>query len=314
MAQRTSKKTEKKSPEKRIVWQRLFRSFQRSKKTPYVGASMLSGISIMKRSLGLMWQHKVSFGGVLLVYAILQIVLVRGVLTTNFSELKTIFEDSFGGVGGSFATLSYMVSNVGQVSSAESGVYQSILFLIGSLAIIWTVRQLMADKKIRIRDAYYKGMYPLVPYILVTLVIALQLLPAIIGAWLFGTVVANGIAVSMLEQGLWLGLFFVLALVSIYMVCSSLFALFIVTLPDMTPMRALRSARGMVKYRRISIVGRIVVLVLFIAVAYMTVMVPIIMFVAKLAPIVFYLTTVLVTGLSITYMYTIYRELIKEDD
>lgn len=313
MAQRTSQKTEKKPSKKRSVLQRLYRPFRRSNKTQ-IGVPMLSGIDIMKQSLRLMWQHKISFGGVLLVYGILQIVLVRGVLTTNFSELKTVFADSFGGVGGSFATLSYMVGTVGQVSSAEAGVYQSILFLIGSLAIIWTVRQLMASKKIRIRDAYYKGMYPLIPYILVTLVIAIQLLPAIIGAWLFSIVTANGIAASGFEQALWLGLFFILALASIYMICSSLFALFIVTLPDMTPMRALRSARGMVKYRRISIVGRLVVLLLFVAVVYTAVMVPIIMFAAALAPIVFYLTTVLITGLGITYMYTIYRELIKEDD
>lgn len=314
MAQRTPKKTQKKSSTKPAIMHRLQAPFQHRKKTPYIGAKLSSGIDIIKQSLGLIWEHKVSFGGVLLVYGILQIILVQGVLANNFSELRNIFEDSFGGVAGSFATLSYMVSNIGQVTSPEAGVYQSILLLIGSLAIIWAVRQLSAGKDIRIRDAYYKGMYPLVPYTLVTLVIALQLLPAIIGAWLFGVVVANGIAVSMLEQGLWLAVFFVFASASIYMLCSSLFALFIVSLPDMTPMRALRSARGIVRYRRISIVGRMVILLLFVAVTYIAVMVPVIMFVAVLAPIVFYVTTVMITGLSITYMYIIYRELIKEDD
>lgn len=299
---------------KRKLKKGTYKSFKLHKKIRHTGVPLPSSSSILKQSFQLMWQNKVVFGGVLLVYALLQILLVQGVLTSNFSDLRSVFEDSFGGLGGSLATLSYMVTNIGQASSAEAGVYQSILYLIASLAIIWTIRQLSSSARIRIRDAYYKGMYPLIPYFLVMLVIAIQLIPALIGAWLFSIVMANGMAVSIVEQAFWFAVFGIFALASIYMICSSVFALFVVSLPDVAPMRALRSAREFVRYRRLSIVGRVTVLLLCIAVVFTVVMVPIIMFAPVLAPFVFYIATVLVIGFSITYMYNIYRGLIEHDD
>ena len=89
-------------------------------------------------------------------------------------------------------------------------------------------------------------MYPLIPFILVLLVCCLQLLPLIIGSSLYSLVVSNGIAVQPIEKFVWALLFASLALLSLYMITSSLFALYISTLPDMTPMKALRSARELV--------------------------------------------------------------------
>ena len=45
----------------------------------------------------------------------------------------------------------------------------------------------------RVRDAYYRGMFPLVPFVLVLALIGLQLLPLVIGATLYNIAVTNGI-------------------------------------------------------------------------------------------------------------------------
>src|SRR5690606_28518012 len=118
---------------------------------------------------------------------------------------------------------------------------QMLLLLIASLAIIWALRKTHGDVKVRARDAFYQGMYPLIPFILVLLVIGLQLLPLLLGSSLYSLVTTNGIAVHAIEQTAWLLLFGGLSLLSLYMLSSSLFALYIVTLPNMTPMKALRS-------------------------------------------------------------------------
>lgn len=94
------------------------------------------------------------------------------------------------------------------------------------------------------RDSYYKGMYPLVPFMLVLLVIGLQLIPLVFGNLIYSSVLQNGLAITVIEKVIWLFLFLMLALLSGYMMISSLFSLYIVTLPDMTPLRALRSARA----------------------------------------------------------------------
>lgn len=273
-------------------------------------ATLPSAISLIKQSHNLMWGNKGVFIGILAIYAVLQIVLVQGVLVSNFGELRTIFEDSFGGLAGSLATLSYMVTSVGQASTAEAGVYQGLLFVIASLAILWAVRQIHSGKTIRIRDAYYKGMHPLVPYFLVLIVITIQMLPALLGAWLYSIVTANSIASNTLEQGLWIGLFGLLASLSIYMLCSSVLALIVVSLPDVTPIQALRIARSFVKKRRLQIISRAVILIILTLATLSAIMIPVILFMPFLAPIVFHVVTVAIIGFSITYTYHIYRGLI----
>ena len=308
--------TEKsKQPKKtnRTLKSRNYKSFHLSKPIKYVGRTLPSSWVLLKQTGRTLWSHKKILGSVLLIYGLLQVILVQGVFASNFSDIKTTANESFGSVTGTLTLFSYLLGTAGQTSSSESSVYQTVLFVMSSLAFIWALRQVLAGKAIRIRDAYYKGMYPLVPFILVLLIIGLQTIPALVGAWLYGVVVANGIAVAVVEQIFWLLIFFIFALLSIYMICSSLFALFIVTLPDVTPMRALRSARELVRYRRWSIIRKILIMALFLLICVAIIMLPIIAFAAIAAPVVFYGVSVVLIGFVYTYIYTVYRELLIDE-
>ncbi len=272
-----------------------------------------SSWTLLKRSADTMWRHKKVLGGVLIVYGLLQIILVRGVLMSNFSEVKQAVEQNVDGFLGTATLFTYVTSSFGEVSTAEAGVYQSFLFILCSLAFIWALRQVVAKKQVRIRDAFYKGMYPLVPFILILLVIGLQTIPALIGSWLYGTVLANEIAVTGFEQVLWLIVFLAFLAPSVYMICSSVFALYISTLPDMTPMQALRSARELVRYRRWAIIRKIIILSIIILLILATIITPVIATVSVITPFVFYILTVIATGFVHTYMYSLYRELLIDD-
>lgn len=308
---KTNKASEKTSSRK--LKQPSYKSFRLSKPIKHTGRSLPSGWKLLKQSWALLWKHKKVLGGVLAIYGIVQIILVQGVFTSNFSELKKTVDETVGGFGGGLTLFTYLVSSAGQTGSAEDSIYQSTLLVIGSLAFIWALRQLMADKQIKIRDAYYKGMYPLITFILVLLVIGIQTVPALIGAWLFGIVTGNGIAASSFELIFWAMIFFIFALLSFYMLCSSLFALYIVTLPDVTPMKALRSARGLVLHRRWSVARKILLLIFAVLVIGALIMLPVIMVVPVLVPVVFYLLTVIWVGFIHTYMYSLYRELLADD-
>ncbi len=313
MAQNTkTHASTKTSRKKRTLKQQTYKSFRLSKPIKYTGRDLPSSWKLLKHSTKTLWKYKKVLGGVLLVYGIVQLILAQS-LAGNFSELKNIVDEVFGSIAGGVVVFTYLLGTIGQANSAEASVYQSILFVIGSLAFIWALRQLLADKTIRIRDAYYRGMHPLIPFILVLLVIGLQTIPALIGAWLYSVVISNGIAVSIVEQLFWLIVCFIIALLSIYMICSSVFALYIVTLPDMTPMKALRSARELVRYRRWTIVRKIIVFVIVAVMSFAMVMLPIIWVVPVAAPVVFYLLSVLLLGMGHTYIYTIYRELLIDE-
>ncbi len=315
----TSKKattaTAQKSTKRRIK-QSTYRSFRLSKRIKHQGPKLLAAPKLLWQSFGWLWRYKKVLGGVLLVYALLQLLLVQGVLGSDFSEVnelvRELSEGQWFGLAGGVTLLSYLAGTSGQAATAEAGVYQALLLLIASLAFIWAIRQLLAEKNIRIRDSFYQGMTPLVPFILVLLVIGLQLIPLLIGSWLYQTVVSAGIAVSFIEQLVWICIFGVLGVLSLYMVLSSIFALYIVTLPGMTPLRALRSARQLVLHRRLVIIVKLLFAAVSMLIIGALILLPIIMFVPVVAPWMFYILTVLAVGLAHSYLYGLYRELLHE--
>ncbi|MDB5164799.1 MAG: hypothetical protein JWL89_425, partial [Candidatus Saccharibacteria bacterium] len=248
----------------------------------------------------------------------LNLVLVQGLVagTTDVASLKDqlnqVSNGHFSALGASLSVFVVLVGSAGNKSDQTAGAYQLFLALIGSLAIIWALRQAVAGNVLRIRDAYYRGMYPLVPFILVLAVVGLQLLPLLIGSVVYSAAISGGLATIAAEKLAW-GLFYgALALLSLYMVSSSLFALYIVTLPDMTPLKALRSARELVRYRRWTVLRKVLALPVVLLLIAAVVMLPIIILLTPLAQWVFFLLTMFALLGVHSYMYTLYRELLNE--
>jgi DNA-binding helix-hairpin-helix protein with protein kinase domain len=107
-------------------------------------------------------------------------------------------------------------------------------------------------------------------------------------------------------------LVFLLVLLSLYMVSSSLFALYIVALPDMTPMRALRSARQLALHRRWTILRKILFLPFSLLLLSGLIMLPFIVLVPAIAAWVFLILSLFGWIVALTYMYLLYRELLNE--
>lgn len=273
---------------------------------------------LTKSALQLIFRNWKLVLGVLVVYEILNMLLVRGLSGgTDVSQLKSALDSLFSGVVGHITSGLTIFALLVGTSTSNSGAngataYQSLLILMVSLALVWAYRQLLAGKKIRIRDAYYQGMYPMVPVILVLLVVSIQFIPGLIGAWTYGIVTQNGIATGTLQQVLWGIFFFLLVLLSLYMICSSIFALYIATLAEMTPMRALRSARELVRFRRWTVLRKVLFLPLWLLVIGALIMLPIILLVPVAAQWIFFVLTMIGLAFGHAYMYTLYRELLRE--
>jgi hypothetical protein len=270
---------------------------------------------IFARTAKQLWVHKRLFGGIVLIYGLLNILLVRGLSgSSNLSTLKSTLDSVLTGVGGkvasSFTTFAYLLSTSGSGNTAVSGVYQTILLLICSLAFIWALRQITAKHVVRTRESFYQGMYPLVPFLLVLLFMGVQLLPLAIGGGLYNTVISNGIAVQVWEKLLWGLLFFGLALWSLRMITGSIFALYIVTLPDMTPMKALRSAKQLVYARRLLIWRKLIFLPIVLLLIAIVVELPLILFATFAAVWVFFILSMAVLAVVHGYLYNLYRELL----
>jgi hypothetical protein len=260
-----------------------------------------------------LWTNKKLFGGIVIIYGVLDVILVRGFSnSSNLASFKSTLDHTFTGSAGKLTTtvltFGYLFAGSGGGGSgAQSGVYQSILLIICSLALIWSLRQLATGSAVRVRDSFYHGMYPLIPFFLLVLLMGVQLLPFAIGGGLYSTVIAGGIAVHVWEKAFWLALFIGLSLWSLYMITSTVFALYIVTLPDMTPLRAYRSAKQLVYGRRLLIWRKIIFLPAVLVLLAAILGVPLLFIAAPVAIWIFFVLGIVALPILHGYLYNLYR-------
>lgn len=294
-----------------------YKSFhlQRSIK-PYIKRPKLPHAwRLFGRACRVLGRHWKLFGGILLVYALLNVVLVGGFSSGDLGTVKStynqIFTGHFSGLATGLALFAVLANSAGSAAGSAAGAYQTSLLVVFSLVLIWALRQVYGQARVGIRDSFYKGTYPLVQFVLVLVVIGLQLLPLVIGTSLYTLLVGGGIIIYTAGKVLIIALAVLLALLSIYMVLSSVFALYIVTLPDMTPLKALRSARELVRYRRWPVLRKIIFLAVAIVVIMAAVVAPLAVFATSLATVLFFLLSVVALAVIHSYMYALYRELIQ---
>lgn len=310
---RATTKTPSKPAGKRKLARPQYKSFRISKRLKHPDGPVKGGPRIFWascRHLGANWK---TYGVLLLVYLALSLFFVKGfTASTDLAGIKDGLQELVG--SGSLSTgatlFGVLLGSAGSGSGEVGATYQTILLVLMSLVFIWAIRQRFAEHRVGLANSFYKSMYPLIPFLLVLVVIMLQLIPLVIGNALYGTVVGNGLAVTAIEKVLWGLFYFLLALLSLYMISSSIFALYIVTLPDMRPMQALRSARELVRYRRWTVLRKVLFLPLALLVLGFVVMLPVIMWLTPAAEWVFWVLSVACLPLIHTYLYSLYRELL----
>lgn len=293
-----------------------YKSFRLSRKIKSTQTKPIPGIyTLFKQSLSLLKSNKKLFFGILAIYFVLNLFFVTGFgLSADISSAKQDIEDSLGDDIGtlskSFALLGILVGSGNTASTQSGAVYQFFLTIIVSLVIIWAIRQRYAGQKISVKQSFYTGTYPLIPFFLVLAVIGLQMIPLLIGNFLISAVFSNGLAITFAEKLIWIVLFGLLATLSFYMVISSIFAMYIVTLPDMMPMKALRSARGLVIHRRVSIFLRLIGLPILMLLLFVIILLPIIYILPGAAAVLFIIMNSLALFVFHGYMYNLYRSLL----
>lgn len=276
---------------------------------PLIGAYKLTA-----RVFSILRQNWKTLGGIVLVYLLLNVVFASGIsnISSAFANIKTnLNATGSSGLLHAAGGFSSLVGSAGSSGSATGSTLQSVLFIIESLVIIWALRHLLSGQVVSVKEAYYKSTTPLVPFLLVILVIIIQLLPVTIGAAVLAAIATSVFAGSGAATVVSALAFVLLAGWSIYMVSASIFALYIVTLPNIQPRQALRSARDLVQFRRLLVIRKVLFLPLFILLAMGVIIVPLILYVSAIVPVVFYGLSMLAILFIHTYLYSLYRGLIE---
>jgi len=272
---------------------------------------------IFNRSVGMLRRHWEVFGGLTLIYLLLNLLLVGSNIIGNNhlqevrDEATSIFGGGIGYAGTSVTLYGSLIQTGASLASGAASAYQTLLLALFSLMYIWALRQLYAKNTIRIRDAVYNASYPLVQVLLVLCMVFVHLIPALAGIFLYSTLVSGGIVVVAFQQVLVAILSLLLITWTAYLTSASLFALYIVTLPGMTPLSALRTAKRLVKFRRGAVLRKLFYLPLVLLPISAIIMVPLAIFLTPVATILFFVLGTICVPLVHSYMYTLYRELIQ---
>lgn len=292
-----------------------YKSFRLHKRLRYIGTPLPSSWSIGKKAFRLLGANSKNILKFVCVYGLLYVLFVRGISSpVNIDEIRQAFTDVVGtqesAVVTNFTVFGLLLQSTTSAAGDLSALYQMFFLVISSLALIWLFRQQQAGNAVTIKDAFYRGMYPFIPFLLIIILIAVQTLPATIGNFLFSTVTSTGLAINATEQVAWLLLFLLTILLSLYLISTSIVALFIVTLPEMTPMRALRKAKELVNLRRLSLIRKIFALMMFVLIAFVAIVFPSLFVSTALAQIAFLLLTIMMVPFSVAYLFVLYRELL----
>ncbi len=272
-----------------------------------------SSFRLMKIALRALMHRWKLFAGILGVYIVLNFLFVQTLAGLDASNVKTSLDQLFQGKNGNFssatALFSYLLSTSGSTSS-DGAVYQVLFLIIASLALIRALREVYDNHRPRVRDVFYEGMFPLIPFVLVLLVVGVELIPLSLGATLYATVLNGGIAVYWYEDVIWTIVFAGFALGSLYLIVSSLPALYISTQPGMTPIRAIRAANKVTHGRRTRIILRLLFLPLVMFLAAAIVMLPIILAVPVAASVIAFVLMVLGLAIVHSYLFALLRSIL----
>lgn len=215
---------------------------------------------------------------------------------------------------GKIVLISVFVSSMLQLllTSDVSSLYQSLWFVFSSCALIWVIRH-FSDKQVKLtaRGAYYDGTAPALKYFLVTCIVAISTLPFSLGIFIFLTV--SNLALGALGPIIIAGVVWaLLALASVVLLSRWIFALPIVTLPQMRPIESLRISWALTKGQVRSIIVRLGIVLLLMAV--LAAVAVVLISVASLSNTVGLMVLgVLSNGIAVpffyTYLFQLYHEL-----
>lgn len=277
-------------------------------------SELSTGLQLVSISVSRLRQHWRLLFGIGLIYMILNIVFASGIgnLSSEVNIVKANLQNGSGNhplVGGVSGFLQ-LVFTSGASSTGAGSAFQSALIVVTSLAIIWALRQAVAGKQVTVKQAFYNCTSQLVPFLLVLAVMIIQILPITLGA----AVVASIFTSVGIISGFWIVLFAAILIGlygwTMYMLSSSVFALYIVTLPGVQPRQALKSAKELVSYRRSLVLRKVLFLPLIMLVAFGIVVVPLIIYATVAVTAVFYVLSTLSLLFALTYLYSLYKELI----
>lgn len=272
-----------------------------------IAKKQLSFITITKKT----WLEISSFWrpllGVTAAYAVLYFIFVMS-FTLN-SNVQELLASTTGKLPQAFNVITDSIFNsYGGTQSDATTLIQILLFVTATLALVWTLRRLQNLQKAGIRDAYYEGPARIVPVLIVSLILMLTFIPALFGSTILGYAISASSDVLELV---------IASIISLLLIFSSLYlfvvywpAFYIVTLPQMYPLKSLKAASKVTKKYRLSIMRKFLLLTIACIVLLFAVILPIALVLPAIVPYLLYLFIFVLFMVVQVFLFELYRSLV----
>lgn len=332
-------KTEPKSAtkpesEKRFKHKSFRRSYREDYNRPFEAPGLLAHAVASFKMVFRNWKL---FLPLILLVAILNIALVGLMNEDTFVAFQKSVDETTEGVKsgevGTFAKSGLLLvstittGGLATSSSEASQIFSFLLALITWLVVIYLLRHLLTSKKpIKLRDALYNALSPLLSTIVVAAVIFVEAIPIMIVIITYAAAVNTDFLSTPFYALIYVIFAALLILLSAYLISSSLIALIAVSAPGLYPFKAIKSASSLLAGRRIKFIIRVLYLILVIGVLWAVIMTPLIAIDLGLknslewlkgfpfVSIELLLMTCFTEVYATTYLYLFYRRLLDYED
>lgn len=263
------------------------------------------------------WLHRLKMLTFSLFYAAAYLVLVKGFngftldvdgIKGSIPSLSSGYVEFLLSLASVYASL---IASFAKTSNEAANFFQASIVIVSSLAFIWLLRKLHSkDAGATVKQAFYLGSQPLVPFVLVLLILVLQLLPAGFGGLLLATAQSGGALGGSGEVAAFSLVALLLLVLSTYLITGSFFALYIVTLPGTDPIVAVRSSLHLLRVHRWHIVWRLFVFMFWMLLIGLVLSAPSILWLPKYVEVIFFMLGMLTFVVTHTYVYKLYRSML----
>lgn len=336
MKKKITKKKDKlkKGKIKKFLDRRPHRSFRLTRRRDYDRSLKLPGyFAFSKYVFKILWTNRKIFLLMALLYATLSLIMVGITSQDTYLTLQdtlkstggSILNGGWGELGKSFLLFITTISvGASDGLSDVQQIYSIIIILLTWLTSVWLLRNIIAGRKVRLRDGLYNSGAPIFPTFLIALLFLFQLLPFAIAIIGYSAASTTGFLSGGIEAMLFWVVAGLLTIMSLYFIIGTLFALIIITLPGMYPSVAIKTAGDMVVGRRFRILKRLIWMLMCVLISWIVIIIPLIIFdswiknmwkainwIPSIPIIILLLSSISIIWIS-AYIYLLYRKVVDD--
>ena len=279
------KKTKKKEKE----WESPHKSFKRTYREDYLRELEVPGIMYhIFATFKMIFKNWKLFLPFLVLMVVSSIALIGVMNEETYHKFQEAIEQTSAQTGtkeiGNFAKTGLVLFSVittGSFTNASSEatvIFGIIVFLVIWLVTIFIVRYRLAKREIKLRDALFNAMTPLLSSFVIFIVALIQCIPIFLFVIALSAAVQTNFLATPFYALLFLAFAISMILISAYLLSSSLIALVAVSAPGLYPVSALKTASELMMGRRVRFILRLVALIITLIIMWFVVMIPLILF------------------------------------